>query len=299
MVAKVRKAVIPAAGLGTRFLPATKATPKEMLTLVDKPAIQYVVEEAVAAGITDILIVTGRNKRALADHFDRAPELEANLAAGGDKQHLIDEVVDIADLARFYFVRQGKPLGLGHAVGLAREHIGDNPFVVLLPDDLMHRSSTLLTDMIDAYERTQQSVVALKSFPAPAISMYGVAAVDPAEPHKPDDPLVKLVDMVEKPAPADAPSDLAIMGRYLFTPEVFDLIDEVQPGKGGEIQLTDAMAELARTSGMWGWVFESGRFDIGTKPDFIRASVEFALDRPDLGPEFGAWLGDLVRQRGL
>jgi UTP--glucose-1-phosphate uridylyltransferase len=290
----VRKAVIPAAGLGTRFLPATKATPKEMLTLVDKPAIQYVVEEAVAAGVTDILIITGRTKRTVEDHFDRAPELEANLAQGG-KHELLDEVVDLADLARFHFTRQGEPLGLGHAVGTARDHVGDEPFVVLLPDDLMHRTSTLLVDMIATHERTGTSVVALKRFGPPEISLYGVADPDGAA----EGNVVRLRGMVEKPAPEDAPSDLAIMGRYLFTPEVFDLIDQTKPGRGGEIQLTDAMAALCQTGGMHGVVFDEGRYDIGSKPEFLRASVEFALDHPQLGREFGEWLGRFVRERSL
>ncbi|HEY2427631.1 MAG TPA: UTP--glucose-1-phosphate uridylyltransferase GalU [Acidimicrobiales bacterium] len=295
MTSTVRKAVIPAAGLGTRFLPGTKATPKEMLTLVDRPAIQYVVEEAVAAGCTDILVITGRGKRTVEDHFDRTPELEAALSASG-KDDLLEEVVRLAGLAHFHFVRQGQALGLGHAVGTARYHIGDEPFVVLLPDDLMHQSSTLLRDMIGAHERTGRSVVALKRFDPPEISLYGVAALaeDPGE-----EPLVRLRSLVEKPAPEEAPSDLAVMGRYLFTPAIFDLIDGVKPGKGGEIQLTDAMAALAEEGGMDGWVFERGRYDIGAKADFLRASVEFALDRPDLGPDFGAWLGGFVRERGL
>lgn len=299
MTSTVRKAVIPAAGLGTRFLPATKATPKEMLTLVDKPAVQYVVEEAVAAGITDVLIVTGRQKKSVEDHFDRAPELEASLRAGG-KTALLETVVRLADLARFHFVRQGEPLGLGHAVGTARAHVGDEPFVVLLPDDLMDARSTVLADMIAAHGRTDRSVVALKRFHPPDISLYGVAAPAPADDQpEPGTPLVKLAGMVEKPSPAEAPSDLAIMGRYLFTPEIFDLIARVAPGQGGEIQLTDAMAALTAGTGMFGWVFEEGRFDIGTKPDFLRASVEFALARSDVGPAFGAWLGELVRARGL
>jgi UTP--glucose-1-phosphate uridylyltransferase len=291
----VRKAVIPAAGLGTRFLPATKATPKEMLTLVDKPAIQYVIEEAVAAGITDVLIVTGRTKKTVEDHFDRAPELEQALRAGG-KDELLEQVVALAELAEFHFVRQGEPRGLGHAVGMGRRHVGDEPFVVLLPDDLMHRSSTVLADMIAAHEDTGTSVVALKRFGAPEISLYGVAALAP---DAGEGPLVKLADLVEKPAPSEAPSDLAVMGRYLFTPEIFDLIDAAKPGRGGEIQLTDAMAALAETGRMYGWVFDRGRYDIGAKPEFLRAAVEFALDRPDLGAEFGAWLGQLVRERGL
>jgi len=294
MTSTVRKAVIPAAGLGTRFLPATKATPKEMLTLVDKPAIQYVVEEAVAAGIDDVLVVTGRSKKTIEDHFDRAPELEASLSASG-KDALLEEVRRLAGLADFHFVRQGEPLGLGHAVGRARHHVGVEPFVVLLPDDLMHSSSTLLADMIAAHGRTGRSVVALKRFGAPDISLYGVA--DPLG--EPDGPLVRLRGMVEKPRPDEAPSDLAIMGRYLFTPEIFDLIDQVAPGQGGEIQLTDAMAALAQAGGMDGLIFEKGRYDIGAKADFLRASVEFALEHPELGSDFGAWLGSYVRSQGL
>ena len=294
MTTKVRKAVIPAAGLGTRFLPSTKATPKEMLTLVDKPAIQYVVEEAVSAGITDILVVTGRTKRTIEDHFDRAPELEEALARTG-KDDLLRVVVELAELAEFHFVRQGEPLGLGHAVGTARAHMADEAFAVLLPDDLMEPGSTLLADLIDAHEDTGQSVVALKRFGVPEISLYGVAELDgPAVGN-----LVKLKGMVEKPPADEAPSDLAIMGRYVFTTDVFDCLDKVVPGKGGEIQLTDAMARLAAGPGMYGWVFERGRYDIGAKPEFLRAFVELALARPDVGPDFAAWLGRLVRERGL
>jgi len=294
MTTTVRKAVIPAAGLGTRFLPTTKATPKEMLTLVDKPAIQYVVEEAVSAGITDILIVTGRGKRTIEDHFDRAPELEDALSRTG-KDELLREVTALSELAQFHFVRQGEPRGLGHAIGTARAHVGDAPFVVLLPDDLMHPSSTLLRDMIGAYARTGSSVVALKRVAPPDISLYGV--VDVAGPVEGD--LVVLRGMVEKPTVAEAPSDLAIMGRYLFTPDIFDYIDKAQPGRGGEIQITDAMAMLAAGPGMRGLIFERGRYDIGAKPDFLRASVELALDRPDIGPDFGRWLASVVRERGL
>lgn len=292
MTTTVRKAVIPAAGLGTRFLPSTKATPKEMLTLVDRPAIQYVVEEAVAAGITDILIVTGRGKKTLEDHFDRAPELEAALAAGG-KDDLLQDVVRLADLAEFHFVRQGEPRGLGHAIGRARAHVGDEPFAVLLPDDLM--TSTLLADMIAAHGRTGATVIALKRFAGAEISLYGAVDVDGPADHG----LVKLKGMVEKPAPGEAPSDLAIMGRYLFTPDIFDCIERTEPGRGGEVQITDAMAKLAGGSGVYGLVFEHGRYDIGAKPEFLRAFVEFALAREDLGAEFGQWLGALVRERGL
>jgi UTP--glucose-1-phosphate uridylyltransferase len=292
MTTTVRKAVIPAAGLGTRFLPSTKATPKEMLTLVDKPAIQYVVEEAVAAGITDILIVTGRGKKTIEDHFDRAPELEEALARGG-KDDLLRGVVGLAEMARFHFVRQGEPLGLGHAIGMGRAHVGDEPFAVLLPDDLM--TSALLEDMIAAHAKTGTSVIALKRFGPAEISRYGAVEVE-----GPDDrELVKLSGMVEKPRSEEAPSDLAIMGRYVFTPDIFEYIERLTPGRGGELQITDAMNELARGPGMHGLVFERGRYDIGAKPDFLRAFVEFALDREDLGPDFGRWLGELVRERGL
>jgi UTP--glucose-1-phosphate uridylyltransferase len=294
MTPTVRKAVIPAAGLGTRFLPTTKATPKEMITLVDKPAVQYVVEEAVTAGITDILVVTGRTKKTIEDHFDRAPELEEALVRGG-KDDLRRTVVELAEMAKFHFVRQGEPLGLGHAIGMGRAHVGDEAFAVLLPDDLMHPSSTLLRDMIAAHGRTGASVIALKRFGPEQISLYGAVDVEAEVDHR----LLKLKGMVEKPAPDEAPSDLAIMGRYVFTPDIFDCIDRVKPGRGGELQVTDAMDDLARTKGMYGLVFERGRYDIGAKPDFLRAFVEFALDREDLGPDFGRWLGDVVRERGL
>ena len=292
MTATVRKAVIPAAGLGTRFLPATKAQPKEMLPLVDKPAIQYVVEEAVRVGITDILVITGRGKRSLEDHFDRSFELEYYLEQGGKAQSAA-EMRAIADMADIHYVRQGEPKGLGHAVGVAREHVGDEPFVVMLGDDIMDERSTVLADMIEAYHRTSTSVVALKAFPPEEISSYGCAACDTAEP-----PLVRVTGIVEKPAPEDAPSNLAVMGRYLFTPDIFEAIDQVKPGKGGEYQLTDAIALLVDNPGVYGWVFERGRYDVGNKLDYLRATVEFALDRPDLGPPFEAWLTEFLRSRG-
>jgi UTP--glucose-1-phosphate uridylyltransferase len=291
MTATVRKAVIPAAGLGTRFLPATKAQPKEMLPLVDKPAIQYVVEEAVRVGITDILVITGRGKRSLEDHFDRSFELEYYLEQGG-KAQAAAEMRAIAEMADIHYVRQGEPKGLGHAVGAAREHVGDSPFVVMLGDDIMDERSTVLSDMIDAYHRTATSVVALKAFPPEEISSYGCAACDRAE-----TPLVRITGIVEKPAPEDAPSNLAVMGRYLFTPEIFEAIDQVKPGKGGEYQLTDAIALLVENPGVHGWVFERGRYDVGNKLDYLRATVELALDRPDLGPPFEAWLREFLRSR--
>lgn len=290
---QVRKAVIPAAGLGTRFLPATKAQPKEMLPVVDKPSIQYVVEEAVAAGIDDILIITGRNKRSLEDHFDRNFELEHHLRQAG-KQEELDDVIELADLADIHFVRQGEPLGLGHAVSVARKHVGDNPFVVLLGDDIMHSDSTLLADMIHNYESTGSSTVALMAVEPHEISAYGCAAAEDRTGN-----VCKIIDVVEKPKAEDAPSNLAIVGRYLFTPAIFDALEHVQPGVGGEIQLTDAISLLIKEEPVMGMIFEEGRFDIGKKIDYLRATVELALERPDLGPEFREVLKDIVRRNGL
>jgi UTP--glucose-1-phosphate uridylyltransferase len=294
MTRAVRKAVIPAAGLGTRFLPATKAQPKEMLPVVDKPAIQYVVEEAVRAGIDDILIITGRGKRSLEDHFDRSIELEVALEAAG-KHDQLSEVRGLADLADIHYVRQGEALGLGHAVSVTRKHVGEEPFVVMLGDDIMDERSTVLEDMIGVYERTESSVVAFKSFPPEEISSYGCAAPEPTD----EANLVRLRGIVEKPKPEDAPSDLAVMGRYLFTSTIFDAIDRTKPGVGGEIQLTDAIAILLAEEPVYGFVFDEGRFDIGKKLDYLRATVELALDRDDLGPEFAQFLATVVRQRGL
>jgi UTP--glucose-1-phosphate uridylyltransferase len=293
MTRGVRKAVIPAAGLGTRFLPATKAQPKEMLPVVDKPAIQYVVEEAVRAGIDDILIITGRGKRSLEDHFDRSIELEVSLDAAGKGEQL-EEIRRLADLADIHYVRQGEALGLGHAVSVTRKHVGDEPFVVMLGDDIMDERSTVLDDMIAAHRRTGGSIIALKSFPADEISSYGCADAETSE-----DGLVRLRGIVEKPEPDDAPSDLAVMGRYVLTPGIFDALDRTKPGVGGEIQLTDAIAILLREQPVHGFVFEDGRFDIGKKIDYLRATVELALDRDDLGPEFAEFLGDVVRRRGI
>ncbi len=289
----VRKAVIPAAGLGTRFLPATKAQPKEMLPVVDKPAIQYVVEEAVRAGLCDILIITGRGKRTLEDHFDRSFELEHYLEAAG-KTELLKEMREIADMADIHYVRQGEPRGLGHAVSVAAEHVGDEPFAVLLGDDIMAAESTVLRDMLDVYDRYHSSVVALKAFPPEKISSYGCVRSEPVEEN-----LVRVLDIVEKPAPDVAPSNLAVMGRYVLTPEIFDVFAQVTPGSGGEIQLTDAMAMLLADQAIYGHVFEQGRFDVGDKADYLRAMVEIAVDRDDLGPEFRAFLVDLVQRKRL
>src|SRR3954452_4606599 len=246
--APVTKAVIPAAGLGTRFLPASKAQPKEMLPLVDKPAIQYVVEECVRVGITDILVITGRGKRSLEDHFDRSFELEHELQRSG-KEHLLKEMLEIADLAEIHYVRQGEPRGLGHAVSVARHHVGDQPFAVLLGDDIMHETSTVLASMIEAYEQRGGSVIALKEVAPAEISSYGCAAVDPVEGAE---NLVRLKDIVEKPAPEEAPSNLAVMGRYVFTPDIFDILEDVKPGKGDEIQLTDGIRQLMDSQAVYG-----------------------------------------------
>jgi len=292
-VSTVKKAVIPAAGLGTRFLPATKAQPKEMLPVVDKPAIQYVVEEAVAAGIDDILIITGRNKRSLEDHFDRNFELEHQLRSKGKTGDLA-EIVELAELADIHFVRQGEPLGLGHAVSVARKHVGREPFVVMLGDDIMDRHSTVLSDMIKTHDETGANVVALMEVPIEEISAYGCAAVDDREGAR-----CRITEVVEKPAPEVAPSNLGVMGRYLFTPEIFDELEHVVPGVGGEIQLTDAIARLLQREAVLGYVFSEGRFDIGKKIDYLRATVELALEREDLGPDFREFLAGVARREGL
>jgi len=291
--AKVTKAVIPAAGLGTRFLPATKAQPKEMLPVVDKPAIQYVVEEAVRAGIDDILIITGRGKRSLEDHFDRNFELEYYLEQKG-KIHDLGEIQALAEMADIHYVRQGEPLGLGHAVSVARKHVGDNPFVVMLGDDIMDRRCTVLEDMITTYDQYGRSVVALSEFPLEEISSYGCVRPEPVTDH-----LVRVLDIVEKPRPEVAPSNLAVMGRYVFTPEIFTALEQVAPGVGGEIQLTDGIAVLLGEQAVYGYIFSEGRYDIGKKLDYLRATVELAIDREDLGPEFRAFLAELVAKRGL
>jgi UTP--glucose-1-phosphate uridylyltransferase len=293
MTQTVRKAVIPAAGLGTRFLPATKSQPKEMLPIVDKPSIQYVVEEAVRAGLTDILIVTGRGKRAIEDHFDRNFELEYYLEQQG-KHELLKEMEQITALGNIHYIRQRDPLGLGHAVSVAREHVGDEPFAVLLGDDIMVDDALLLRSMLDVHVRYGRSVVALKRVPAEEISAYGCVDPEPVE-----DDLVQVRSIVEKPPVADAPSDLAVIGRYVFTPEIFEALERIEPGAGGELQLTDAIALLNETQTVYGRVFETGRFDIGQKVDFLRANIEVALDRPDLAGELGPWLAELVRRRGL
>ncbi|MFJ2607267.1 UTP--glucose-1-phosphate uridylyltransferase GalU [Streptomyces sp. NPDC091279] len=285
----VRKAVVPAAGLGTRFLPATKATPKEMLPVVDKPAIQYVVEEAAAAGLDDVLMVTGRHKRAIEDHFDNAFELEQALAAKGDAVRL-DAVRDPARLANIHHIRQGEPLGLGHAVLCARRHVGDQPFAVLLGDDLIDPRETLLSQMLEVRERHEGSVVALMEVPPEQVHLYGCAAVEPTD----EDGVVRVTGLVEKPSAADAPSNYAVIGRYVLDPAVFDTLERTPPGRGGEIQLTDALQELAAGGTVHGVIFDGLRYDTGDKADYLRTVVRLACERDDLGPEFTSWLKEFV-----
>nr|WP_155056700.1 UTP--glucose-1-phosphate uridylyltransferase GalU [Streptomyces blattellae] len=285
----VRKAVVPAAGLGTRFLPATKATPKEMLPVVDKPAIQYVVEEAAAAGLDDVLMVTGRHKRAIEDHFDNALELEQALVAKGDTVRL-GAVRDPARLANVHHIRQGEPLGLGHAVLCARKHVGAEPFAVLLGDDLIDPRETLLSRMLDIRDRYDGSVIALMEVEPEQVHLYGCAAVEPTG----EDGVVRVTGLVEKPARQDAPSNLAVIGRYVLDAAVFDVLEGTAPGRGGEIQLTDALQELAAGGTVHGAVFDGLRYDTGDKADYLRTVVRLACDRPDLGPEFTAWLKEFV-----
>ncbi|MFM7719358.1 MAG: UTP--glucose-1-phosphate uridylyltransferase GalU [Actinomycetota bacterium] len=290
---KVRKAVIPAAGLGTRFLPATKAQPKEMLPIIDKPAIQYVVEEAVRAGLTDILIVTGRGKRSIEDHFDRSFELEHYLETRGKADEL-EQVRAITEMATIHYIRQGDPLGLGHAVAIAEDFVGAEPFAVLLGDDVMAASSPLLTDLLRVHERSGRSVVAAMEVPREEIRFYGSIRTSAVE-----DGLARVASIVEKPDPASAPSNLAVIGRYVLTPDIFRFLRALEPGVGGELQLTDALNLLAQEQEVYAHVFAGGRFDTGNKLDYLKAVVELAVDREDLGPRFSAFLVDLVRRKGL
>jgi UTP--glucose-1-phosphate uridylyltransferase len=287
----VTKAVIPAAGLGTRFLPATKAIPKEMLPVVDKPAIQYVVEEAVGAGLNDVLMVTGRNKGALEDHFDRQWELEAALEAKGDTDRL-ERVRRATTLADVHYVRQGDPRGLGHAILCGEQHVGDEPFAVLLGDDLIDRRDPLLTTMLDVRRERGGSVVALLEVPREQTAMYGCAAVEPVDG---SDDVVRVTSLVEKPEPADAPSNLAIIGRYVLDPAVFAVLHETPPGRGNEIQITDALMTLAGTAtedggGVWGVVIRGRRYDTGDRLDYLKAVVQLGAQNEEFGEEFAAWL---------
>ena len=286
----IRKAVIPAAGLGTRFLPATKAVPKEMLPVVDTPAIQYVVEEAVRAGLTDVLMITGRSKRALEDHFDRVVELELALEAKGDTAKLT-AVQESTHLGDVHFVRQGDPKGLGHAVLVAAEHVGDEAFAVLLGDDLIDPRDPLLEQMIEVQEREGGNVVALMEVPHEQISMYGCAAVTGSG------DVVEITALVEKPPVDEAPSDLAIIGRYVLSPTIFEVLRATPPGRGGEIQVTDAMQLMIGREPLHGVVFRGRRYDTGDRLDYLKTVVRLASERDDLGPPLLAWLREWLPQQ--
>jgi UTP--glucose-1-phosphate uridylyltransferase len=288
MPSRITKAVIPAAGLGTRFLPATKAMPKEMLPVVDKPAIQYVVEEAVRNGLTDVLMITGRNKNALENHFDNVPELESVLKKKGDQKRLAS-VEKSTELADMHYVRQGEPRGLGHAVLRSRMHVGTESFAVLLGDDLIDERDNVLGPMIEAHDTHHASVVALMEVPKDMTDHYGIATVESIG----EGDVVRIVDLVEKPDPADAPSNLAVIGRYVLRPEIYDILEDTEPGKGNEIQLTDALRQMATSNiggGVLGIIFRGRRYDTGDKLDYIKAIVRLALQRPDLGPALENWL---------
>ncbi|GEN36201.1 UTP--glucose-1-phosphate uridylyltransferase GalU [Aneurinibacillus danicus] len=273
---KIRKAIIPAAGLGTRFLPATKAMPKEMLPIVDKPTIQYIVEEAIASGIEDIIIVTGKGKRAIEDHFDISFELEFNLKEKG-KLSLLEEVQKSSKMVDIHYIRQKEPKGLGHAIWCARKFIGDEPFAVLLGDDIVQADKPCLQQMIEIYNRYKASIIGVQSVPLEEVSRYGIV-----EKQELTQRLYSITSLVEKPKREEAPSNLAIMGRYILTPKIFELLEKQTPGTGGEIQLTDALAELNRHEVIYAYEFEGKRYDVGEKLGFIKTTIEFALQHPEI-----------------
>lgn len=289
---KVKKAIIPAAGLGTRFLPATKAQPKEMLPIVDTPTIQYIIEEAVESGIEDILIVTGRGKRAIEDHFDRALELENTLAQKG-KYEQLDQIRKISDMVDIHYIRQKEPKGLGHAIWCARKFIGNDPFAVMLGDDIVVSEKPCLKQLIEAYDEKQCSIIGVQEVSQEDVSKYGI--VDYDQTGASGDSLFKVNDLIEKPSPQEAPSNMAIMGRYILTPEILDILENIEPGQGNEIQLTDALRKLNHHQDIYSYIFNGRRYDIGNKYGFIQATVEFALMRDDLREPLKAWLKDVVK----
>jgi UTP--glucose-1-phosphate uridylyltransferase len=287
---RVTKAVIPAAGLGTRFLPATKAVPKEMLPVIDKPTIQYVVEEAVAAGLHDVLLITGRGKQAIEDHFDRALELEQTLQAKGDETKLA-QITQSEKLATVHYTRQHTPRGLGHAVLCAAEHVGSEPFAVLLGDDFIHPDDPLLKQMLEVRATRGGTVIALMEVPAEQVSMYGAVAMEPTDAGD----VVTVTDLVEKPPPGEAPSNWIVIGRYVCDPAVFEVLRDTPPGRGNEIQLTDALKTLAQMpasdgGGVYGVQFRGRRYDTGNPLDFLRTTMQFACDRPEIASEFLPWV---------
>lgn len=287
---KVRKAIIPAAGLGTRFLPATKAMPKEMLPIVDKPTIQYIVEEAVASGIEDILIVTGKGKRAIEDHFDYSPELERNLENKG-KLDLLEKVRYSTNLADIHYIRQKEPKGLGHAVWCARTFIGDEPFAVLLGDDIVQSETPCLKQLLDQYEKTRSSVIGVQTVSPEETHRYGII-----EPSIQEGRRYLVENLVEKPDPGNAPSNLAIMGRYILTPEIFMFLDQMETGAGGEVQLTDAIQKLNRIQRVFAYDFDGKRYDIGEKLGFVKTTIEFALQDEKLRPEILRYLDEILNR---
>ena len=290
---KIRTAVIPAAGLGTRFLPATKAQPKEMLPIVDKPCIQYIIEEAIDSGIEDILIITGRNKRAIEDHFDRAVELELTLKAQG-KYDLLGLVQELSRVT-IHYVRQKEPKGLGHAVLCAKHFVGDEPFAVLLGDDIMDAEVPVLKQLMDVYEDCEGSVLGVQEVPKDRVSSYGVV-----KPVAVTERLWRADDLVEKPSVEEAPSRLAVLGRYIISPEIFGILEKTEPGRGGEIQLTDALKKLSEREPVYAYEFEGRRYDVGDKQGYLEATVDFALKRPDLRDPFLRYLLKTVgKETGL
>ncbi len=284
---KVRRAIIPAAGLGTRFLPATKAQPKEMLPILDKPTIQYIIEEAVASGIEDIIVVTGRNKRSIEDHFDRSIELELELERTG-KTHMLNTVREISDMANLHYIRQKEPRGLGHAILAASHFIGDEPFAVLLGDDVVVSKKPCLKQMLEVYEEYQTSILGVQTVAHEVVNRYGIV-----DGHKVDDRVYKVDEMVEKPELDDAPTDIAVLGRYIITPQVFPLLETQDAGKGGEIQLTDALRRLAKEQPMYAYEFRGHRYDVGSKAGFLQANIEFALRDDSLKREMKEYLDAL------
>ena len=277
---KVKKAIIPAAGLGTRFLPATKAQPKEMLPIVDKPTLQYIIEEAVASGIEEILIITGRNKKCIEDHFDKSIELEMELEKAG-KEELLELVRDISGMVDIHYIRQKEPRGLGHAIHCAKTFVGNEPFAVMLGDDVVDSEVPCLKQLIDCYSEYKTTILGVQTVPENDVSKYGIVDGIHIE-----DRVYKVKDMVEKPNDEDAPSNIAILGRYIITPAIFDILENQEPGKGGEIQLTDALKTLATHEAIYAYDFEGRRYDVGDKLGFLEATVDFALKRPELRDEF-------------
>lgn len=286
----IRKAIIPAAGLGTRFLPATKAQPKEMLTIVDKPTIQYIIEECVASGIEEILIITGRNKKSIEDHFDRSIELEMELEKSG-KEELLKMVREISDMINIHYIRQKEPRGLGHAINCAKTFVGDEPFAVLLGDDIVYNpEKPCLKQLIDCYNEYDSSILGVQTVAKEAVSKYGIVSGVNVK-----DRVYKVDGLVEKPSVEEAPTNVAILGRYIITPRIFDILDETKPGKGNEIQLTDALLELLKDEEMYAYDFEGKRYDAGDKLGFLEATVEYALRRPDLKEGFMEYLKTIVK----